>query len=301
MLRQVLRTRPQATIFGRYSFFTSNVATHSYNQKIKETNLKINTADYLYHSLSGFDLFKLVSILENGILSKASAESRGIKISSHGRFENGENRISVSTHDDEALFPGSTYAGDHLSVIIDPKGLAVIKPLSDKCPLHERQIHGQISKQNIVGVMLPEAYCTKDLRELHVFNLWNKDMLKINMNNLDRFLQIQYDSSILSDPATKNYYDEAMALERGTLLNYFYYKTKLKQLSTNLNASIMQFIADQHKLKLGKLDITAVDIIHHHTKDKYPLFKLSGGCINPLMKDPSPQHCYAYSGMKSDL
>jgi len=286
MFRQILRKIPHKIIVERYRFFTSNSAAHpSSNPQLKENNLIINTANYLYHSLNGFDLFKLVSILKHGILSKESAELRGIKISSHGRFENGANRVSVSTREDKVLFPGSYYAGDHLSVIIEPKGLSVIKPISDNCPLHERQVHGQISPQNIVGIMVPEVYFTKALREFQVFNVRNKDILKISINNMDNFMQEHFNISMLSNPTILKYYDEAMMLKRNTLREYFNYEQKVKQLNTNLNASVMEFIENQHKLKLAKTDITAIDIIQHHTKDKYPLFKVSEGYIKP-MKDP---------------
>ncbi|MBA2650482.1 MAG: hypothetical protein H0U75_12990 [Legionella sp.] len=56
--------------------------------KKPKQKLIINSEDYVYHSIGGFDLFKLVSIINNGILSKSSAEKKGIILSSNGESYN---------------------------------------------------------------------------------------------------------------------------------------------------------------------------------------------------------------------
>lgn len=264
-------------------------------KKLKPT--KIVTEPYLYHAVGGFNVYKLYTILEKGILSVNASEQFDMNIVSFQAirnfdpYENNEykeyslNTVSLATN---KVLSDKIYAAVELSLIIEPKGLTLTRPwdcnfidlrMKWTIPHYEIRAKWMVPSENIMGVMIPEDYLSTDLIEIPVFNRerFQTWYIQPNMINLDNFLKKEFSASLLSDPEIVNFYNIAM---KYAWQDIGYHTQEKEAARVNLNRSIMRFIKDTYKKELV-IEPSLVDIIHYHTKGKYPIYNTKGELITP--------------------
>lgn len=66
-------------------------------ERKKERQESLDTSHYLYHCIGGFDLYKLASILELGVLSKQTADKMEVPTSGVERAYFKKDRVCVTT------------------------------------------------------------------------------------------------------------------------------------------------------------------------------------------------------------
>lgn len=264
---------------------------------------RLNLDDYLYHSIGGFDLYKLDSILKHGILSLNKSKEKGIRIGTFGKGENGSSNISVSTAD---VLSTNSYSGCQLSIIIDPKKLKIINPQDypeqftirddmffqnctsiqgpdpSNCPNYERQICDEITKDNIIGVMIPSSYLSLKLDEIHILNEDhpNIKIYAINLINLNRFFRENKLPSIFSDKSVDEYFAEMLSMKIKTDERRSEFRERKKETIHNLNHALMVFVAKIYKKLLGKESIGILDILNYHLKFKCQIYSTKGELLD---------------------
>lgn len=145
-----------------------------------------------YHSVN-FDIFKVISILENGIYSKNYAEGKGINISRNYLGYNGNDYISlaespsISNTYQEGAF--DTFIKRGISFVIDTTNYEVkrdngevrgmIVPLSSGVK-GEVYIKDHIKKEDIKGLMLKEEILNTEISSIDIGLLYvQKDLINI--------------------------------------------------------------------------------------------------------------------------
>lgn len=269
-------------------------------KKIESSNTfskQLRTEDFLYHSIGGFDLFKLITILNHGILSLNRSKQYGIRIGSLGQGENRTSSVSVSTYE---VLSCNEYAGTNISIIINPVDLQILNPsdypspytindgfiisnlttsqmlaIPDRtnCPSHERQINGEVSVKNIVAIMIPQQLLSCKLENIPILNLdhFNLKLFCINFLNLEKFFKANGLPSMFQDKAI----DEAFSI----LLSFKDVKYSIKNQKAKIdsahkfNKEIMRFILKEYRTLLNRTDICLLDIMEYHLKNKYPIYQ----------------------------
>lgn len=276
----------------------------------QEPQETIEVSDYFYHSIGGFDLYKLASILELGVLSKQAADNREVPTSGVERAYFRKDRVSVTT---PLGLQVEAYAGGHLSFIILKANLNIMEPSEfvdedriDDALSYERQIQDEIPRDNIRGIMIPDIYFSTPLTKLKVCAL--DEQLVANIENLDSLIYHEFSRSLMSCPKIRQYYGEALqredaiarasyaAVVDGDVLNRWQRieaaenscRAKNK-IEADLNASIMRFIKKAYAEKLEKENPTPVDIIYYHTRGRCELYNTSGQLFTPTIEPLAPE------------
>lgn len=301
-----------ALIWSLCLLFSVNVAAffskrEENTQKVtQKEDLSINVKSYFYHRISGFNLFELISILNNGILSEKD-EIEELKEDILKVLHKADFVLNVEAYDDmeksqERIMlkiAGGDSDRESMSVIVDPSNFWVSNfldnvysynnyyPSFDEIPFYKRTIAGKVSPEEIVGVIVPQSYLTENLTNLHIFDskcIYDKELLKSNMDNLNLFMQKQFGCSIFSNVAINKSYEKAMK-EPDFSKGLFKIERDFQEAYDNLSCSVMKLIKSEYEKKLSKSDITAIDILHDVTQNKCRFYTPSGQFIVPLAEN----------------
>ena len=257
-----------------------------------KTNLRYSALNG-YHCINELDLFKIVTTLEKGVLTKKSADKEGIDTVSttncgRGLLQQGDEHVSSLIFDNPRKY--SDYNPSTLFVIFNSCGLKtnstrdllpsqLREGYDDYIDYNKTHIEGNINADRISGIIIPDNFLKSDLSELDILDI---DSYGTDIPNLDSFFKKQFNISFLLDPVIKKYYDEGVAAtqERNDFHHAQPSKYRLRsEISNDLNQSLRTFIDNLYKLKLGKSTVTALDILQYHVDGKLPIFKLNGEMI----------------------
>ena len=235
---------------------------------------------YLYHSVGGFNLDKLTSILALGILSKKEGNASGINIQSEGMAFNGNQWVSVATY--EVLDRGS-YSGLDVGLVINPAGL-YIKPtytMDEGAPFYERQVLDKVPRKNIVGITVPPKYMQEDFSETTLFYVPNTKDVKQGMDSLEKFYQRTTGISLLADEKLKVAFDRALSLPeeerriketRPCVDAFIEIDTLSNKRQKEFDFALISRIKNVYREITKKDTFTLVDIVRFHTNDEVPIY-----------------------------
>jgi len=124
-----------------------------------------------FHGIN-YDYFKLMSILETGVLSQNAASDIGIILNRNYGGYNGDDRVSLS----ESPSIHGTYNYGAFNVFVK-KGISIVIDTSDLycIPDTKSGISGEIyvnysvPRENIIGVMIPEQALQTNISQLNIF------------------------------------------------------------------------------------------------------------------------------------
>ncbi len=178
----------------------------------KEHELKYGEILYdkklVFHGI-GFDIPKLRSILENGILSEQAAQSKGVKLTRNYGGYNLENSVSVaespSINNSFTFGCFGNYIKNGISFVISEKSAYKVNKGSSQYSGYpdEAFIGHEVKKENIVGIMVPTNLLSFPLANLPL------DLAKIGCAYTDnRFRRIISDLEIET-----GYHADTTALE----------------------------------------------------------------------------------------
>lgn len=151
-------------------------------------------SDTLLHSVS-FDLYKLYSIMQNGILSKNEAEKQGINFSRNHYGYNFDDYISMTkpfyTSSDDENSCYRKYVERGISLIIEDTHYISNDALMYFNHADEVFVKDKVPKENIKGLMVPEKYMSYQLSDLPMLPIEAKSYVNIKhcTDNLIRFLK----------------------------------------------------------------------------------------------------------------
>lgn len=231
-----------------------------------------------FHGI-GFDYFKMLSILENGILSQHAAQDKGIVLNRNYGGYNGDYQVSLSespsindTYNHGAF---GTYIKSGISFVVDTTGLSCFPDHSSHIP-GEIYANFSVPTENIIGVMLPEESLNTSIDKLsivmfggtgYIDNIALSFIDKINSN----FGSIIEKNEILELIEEKKNFDgdffDGMMHEQKV-------NDKIKELITNYFA-----ISFKDKYHLSEMP-TLMDTINILTEGKIPIYSTSGELLS---------------------
>lgn len=124
-----------------------------------------------FHGIN-FDYFKMLSILQSGILSLNAALDNGIYLNRNYGGYNGSSYISLaespSIHDTYNHGAFNIYVKNGISFVIDTSNLYCIPDKKSGIP-GEVYVSYSVPRENIIGIMLPEQSLQTPIIKLNIF------------------------------------------------------------------------------------------------------------------------------------
>lgn len=124
-----------------------------------------------FHGIN-FDYFKMLGILQDGILSQKAAELIGINLDRNYGGYNGNINVSLcespSIHGTYDYGAFGTIAKDGISFVVDTSNKWCISDNKSGI-VGEIYINLSVPRENILGIMLPEEYLQTSIDKLNIF------------------------------------------------------------------------------------------------------------------------------------
>lgn len=131
----------------------------------------LENANISFHGIN-FDYFKMISILETGILSQNAATSLGISIDRNYDGYNENSQVSLSEspsiHDTYNHGAFNAFVKNGISFVIDTSNMYCIQDNKSGIP-GEIYVDHSVPRENIIGIMLPEQYLQTSIDKLNIF------------------------------------------------------------------------------------------------------------------------------------
>lgn len=268
--------------------------------RIKIEQINERESNPCFHSI-GFDFFKIESIIRNGILSKQAMRELGIEVPRNFQGGNLENWISVV--DASMGLNGKAYReftsngigffclANKLFLPIDSyaKAIETGYPYNKSSYEDEKYVYSKIDPEDIIFLIIPKEYGTKDIRELnYIYNTLNKDLLieKISYYVHKTNTIITSKNAIELLKATEEYVKELEIYETVDL----YFENKMDEAMLNLlnrklaniNSVLQKMMYEYYSEKLNRKNkeiITTTDAV------TYTLLEMNYPCPVTITED----------------
>ncbi|MBS4167507.1 hypothetical protein PARA125_000130 [Parachlamydia sp. AcF125] len=259
----------------------NNLTTNSANINL---GLNLEQEKYYYHSVKGFNLYQLTSILAFGILSKEKGEAKGISIQSNGLGLNGTKYVSASNR-----LNAFSYSGTHLGVIINPIGLDFFKQFGPGHIPFEIQVRDKVPKKHILGITIPTQYVKENFTDSQLFRITNTEELKKGMALLEEFYLKTLNVSLFANEQLKLAYTNALEFKdkKNQIIKNFPFLKAIKkeeklrkETQSEFNSVLMKSIQEVYKTVIHKNSYTLVDIIQYHTD--LPIYFTNGELVTSM-------------------
>lgn len=254
-----------------------------YLETIK-SNLQI-FQNYYYHSIIDFNLIKLDSMLQNGILSKQTIENNKLpNIFTHSSFSrvsaNGSNLVSLSeftnTHELTQYYDAFLlHTLTSISLLIS-KNIEVTNKGEKETHFLDEVFSKDISINKIEGILIPSHIINKTIDELpclcNEMGCYTRPYLTNLINVIETYFNKEIDREAIFN-SLKQFWSIASKYEEPQKYIKSILIEQQNRYGYDLQDVISSIIASQYKIKYKK-PTTSLDIIKELNSNNLPIYEL---------------------------
>jgi hypothetical protein len=233
-----------------------------------------------FHGIN-YDYFKMMSILQYGILSQDAVERLGLSINRKFAGYNENDRVSLSNspslQDPNGFKAFDVYVKKGISFVIDTNELGCI-PATNSGIEGEVFVKNIVPTKNIIGIMIPEEATQMPISELNILSSgmatgFVDDYAISFIDKVNAFFETEF---------SKDEIIELIEKKKGKLSDDFFEAINQKdQINLQINEVITRLFDLGFRKKYGYLESpTLVEAIEVLTGGNIPIYTTSGNLLS---------------------
>lgn len=227
----------------------------------------------------GHNVFKYISILQHGILTKQDSDNVELYSKNYGGY-NQDDMVSMAISPSEF----GTYKHGAFGVYIlegigfvlkDCQGIRASRTSHDSGFIDEEFHMGSIPTSNIVGIIINKELSQKQITDLHLFENMGTGYVDSTCETIIKYLQKNCSIKDINMDEINNIITTKNNLDSQGL-DFFDRMKQEKELISKLNTVLVGYIDRHFKQLLGKEEVSIIDIVEHYNKEHLPIYDETG-------------------------
>ena len=230
----------------------------------------------------GHNVFKYISILQHGILTKQDSNNVELYSKNYGGY-NQDNMISMAISPSEF----GTYKHGAFGVFIsrgigfvlkDCQGIRASRTNHDSGFADEEFHIGSIPTSNIAGIIINKELSQKRVTDLHLFDEMGTGYVDSTCETIIKYLQKNCGIKDINMDEINNIITTKNNLGSQDI-DFFDRMKQEKELISKLNTVLVGYIDRHFKQLLGKEEVSIIDIVEHYNEEHLPIYDETGALI----------------------